>query len=153
MLCSFFFCSCAKKDKLMFDNKANHYEIIYLKKYIVISKIWHGKLGCSDTLLLKNGEYFDCAKQSAILSIKQTYNEILDSIFLDELNYYCMSVHKLYDYSRVPDLKKMHKDIFVTEYYLAALDSKDDKRVVKAYYYDADYKLLKIIEKNRKEFY
>lgn len=32
----------------------------------------------------------------------------------------------------------------MTEYYLASIDTKDDKRVVKAYCYDADYKLLKI---------
>ena len=46
-----------------------------------------------------------------------------------------------------------NEDIFVTEYYLEAYDSKDDKRVMKAYYYDEDYKLLKIIEKSNKEFW
>lgn len=34
-----------------------------------------------------------------------------------------------------------------------AIGTKDDKRVVKAFYYDADYKLLKIVVKTRKEFY
>lgn len=106
----------------------------------------------SDTLLLHDGEYIDCIKQAVILSTKQTYNEIIDSIFLDKLTYYKMSIHKLNDYNGELDLKKRQKDIFVTEYYLEAYDSKDDKRVMKAYYYDEDYKLLKIIEKSNKEF-
>lgn len=152
LLYSLLFCSCTKRNKLMFDNKANHYEIIYLKNDIVISKIRHSQIEKSDTLLLHDGEYIDCAKQAVILSTKQTYNETLDSIFVDKLTYYKMSIHKLNDYSGELDLKKKQKDIFVTEYYLEAYDSKDDKRVMKAYYYDEDYKLLKIIEKSNKEF-
>lgn len=146
--------SCLQKGKLAFDNKNNHYEVTYHKDDMVVSEIKHGLLAHNDTLCCKNGEYIDCKKHQVVFSIRSNYDELLDSFYIDKMkNYYWKSIHKLYDYHWTPDLKELHKDVFVTEYYLASIGTKDDKRVVKAFYYDADYKLLKIVVKTRKEFY
>lgn len=147
-------CSKSRQDDLTAES-SNRYSVTYngdtltiKRKSIVSSKptdeLWR--------FVKRQGEYHDTMSGSLAFSVKR---DVYRTTQEQTLTVYGMAEHtacyigkvtncplKLTDLVALDDIN----DLYVTAYYASMISSKDDYRLIKVYYYDANYKIRAIVD-------
>lgn len=141
------FITCTNRSKLYFDTNSDYFDVVYNKDDITITEVYRGEI-FESRYSLKNGEYIDVSENRVFLSTKQQYEILIDRNYVDYKKQLWMQIYKLKSSFLYSDFGK-NADVFVTEFYAKKHNRKD---VLRAYYYDKNYKILKIVVSENTEF-
>lgn len=140
LIISCLFITCTNKSELYFDTNFNYFDVVYNMNDITITEVYKGKTFESH-YSLRNGEYIDIPENRVFLSTKQQYRMVIDCNYVDYNKQLWIHIYKL-EKRHMSSVVGKNEDIFITEFYTIFHNRKD---ILRTYYYDKNYKILKIL--------
>lgn len=116
----------------------------YIESFEQTDELWH--------FVKRQGEYYDAISGSLAFSVKR---EVLRKTQEQALTIYGMAEHTACYIGKVTnsplkltDLAVLDgiNNLYVTAYYVSMISPKDDYRLTKVYYYDANYKIRALVD-------